>query len=270
MEDEVCQYDKFGFCRFKESCKRKHYSEVCENLSMCINIKKCPKRHPKMCRRFNTDNICRFKEECAYSHKRINANEDVNGLKDKVDKLEKMVKELTKKVEIHNLEQMEKVLHALTRKVLSQEKEIEAMKNNIKTNKNEVNENCLQKESSFNISDIKHSSSTPKVLKDKGETETSEEDMLNCKECNYKCKKEQSLKKHMTTKHESHKCKECNEELSTFMELLQHVAKHHSKDKEEKEINSLVEKDVEKTHSQGEKNVKKIAFFVIKGSKLDK
>ena len=74
----------------------------------------------------------------------------------------------------------------------------------------------------------------------------------------------------MITNHEKYKCKECKEKLSTFMELLQHVAKHHSKDKEEKEINDLVEKDVEKTHSQGEKNVKKIAFFVIKGCKLDK
>ena len=95
-----------------------------------------------MCRRLNTDNICRFKETCAYSHKMINPNEDVNVFKDKVDILEKMVKELTKKVEIHNLEQMEKILHALTRKVLSQEKEIEEMKNNLKTNKNKMNENC--------------------------------------------------------------------------------------------------------------------------------
>ena len=52
----------------------------------------------------------------------------------------------------------------------------------------------LKKEVIFNISDIKQSSSTPKGLKEKGETEASKEDMLNCKECNYKCKKEQSLR----------------------------------------------------------------------------
>ena len=200
----------------------------------------------------------------------INPNEDVNVLKDKVDILEKMVKELTEKVEIHNLEQMEKILQALTRKVLSQEKEIEVMKNNIKINKNKVNKNCLQKERSFNISDIKHSSSTPKVLKEKGETEGGEEDLFNCKECNYKCKKEQSLKKHMITKHESHKCKECKEELFTFMELLQHVAKDHSKDKEEKEIKYPGEKDVENKHTQNENKVIKESVFVFKGSKLDK
>ena len=59
-----------------------------------------------MGRRLNTDNIGRFKEECANSHKRINPNEDVNALKDKVDIMEKMVKELNMKIEIHNLQQM--------------------------------------------------------------------------------------------------------------------------------------------------------------------
>ena len=120
-------------------------------------------------------------------------------MKDKVDILENTVKELTKKVEIQNLEQMEKVMHALTRKVLSLENEIEAMKNKVKTDKKVENEKCLEKESSLNISDIKHS--TPKVMKEKENTDDSKEDMLNCKECNYKCEKEIFLKKHMVTNH---------------------------------------------------------------------
>ena len=61
-----------------------------------------------MCRRLNSENKCRFKEECAYNHKRINPKEGVNVLKDKVDMLEKKFKYLTMKVEILNLEQIEK------------------------------------------------------------------------------------------------------------------------------------------------------------------
>ena len=98
MEDEVCQFGKFGFCRFKESCKRKHYSGVCESLSMCTNIKECPKRQEAY-----SENEFIFKEECAYNHKRINPNEVVHVLKDKVDILENTVKELAKKVEVPNL-----------------------------------------------------------------------------------------------------------------------------------------------------------------------
>ena len=40
MESEVCQYSKYGFCKFKEACKRKHYNENCRDLSDCQQIKK--------------------------------------------------------------------------------------------------------------------------------------------------------------------------------------------------------------------------------------
>ena len=82
----------------------------------------------------------------------------------------------------------------------------------------------------LNNSDIIFFSSTKKAMKNKVEEDTHKEEMLNCKECKYKCKKEINLKKHMVTHHENHKCKECKEELTKFMELLKHIAKHHSKE----------------------------------------
>jgi hypothetical protein len=154
---------------------------------------------------------------------------------------------------------MEKVMHALTRKVLSLENEMEVMKKKVETNKRVDNEKFLEK-----VSDIKHS--TPKVMKEKEKTDNSEEDMLYCKDCNYKCKKELSLKKHMVTKHESHKCKECKQELSTFMELLKHVARHHEKDKEKEDFKDSAEKDVENKHAKSENKVKKNKVFVFKGN----
>ena len=39
MEDEVCIFDKFGFCRFKSTCKRKHFDQKCEDLSSCKKLK---------------------------------------------------------------------------------------------------------------------------------------------------------------------------------------------------------------------------------------
>ena len=74
------------------------------------------------------------------------------------------------------------------------------------------------------VSQKKHSSSTPKDIKEKVKKDVSKENILNCKECNYKCTKEISLKKHMVTHHETHRSKECREESSTFMKLLKHVA----------------------------------------------
>ena len=68
--------------------------------------------------------------------------------------------------ESKKLDQIEKVLHALTQKVLSLEDEFKVRKNKKETDKDKV-ENCFTKPSSFNIDDIKCSSSTPKDVKEK-------------------------------------------------------------------------------------------------------
>ena len=142
MEDEVCQFGKFGFCKYKEGCKRKHFNKICESLR-CINIKECPRRHPKTCRRFNSGQECRFKEECAYNHIRKNPDEEQIILKEKVEVIEKTVSELTKKLEAKNLVQLKKVVLALTRKVVGLETEVEVMKDKTEIDKNLLNENCL-------------------------------------------------------------------------------------------------------------------------------
>ena len=96
MEEEVCKFGKFGFCKFKEGCKKKHYVEVCESLSKCKNINECQKRHPKTCRKFKLGNDCTFGEDYAYNHHDI-IDREKNDLKEKVENLEKTVSELTKK-----------------------------------------------------------------------------------------------------------------------------------------------------------------------------
>ena len=72
-------------------------------------------------------NHCKFKEECAYTHNKINHYEEKNYLKEKVEILEKTVIDLNKKVESKDLERFEKVLHALTRKVLNLENEMKEL-----------------------------------------------------------------------------------------------------------------------------------------------
>ena len=78
--------------------------------------------------------------------------------------MEKEVNELTSKFETRNLDQLEKNVHALTLKVLSLENKREVMKNKPETVKQMSIENCLNKEPSFNASEVKESSS-PSPLK---------------------------------------------------------------------------------------------------------
>ena len=100
-----------------------------------------------------------------------------------------------------------------------------------------INENPIAEESSFNHNDIKYSNSTPrsKDVKEKVHKEKSKEELLYCKECDYICKKEIYLMKHMLSTHGDHTCNECKEMLTTFMELLKHVAKHHYNEGETEE-----------------------------------
>ena len=73
----VCQYEKYGYCKEKNSCDNFHPTSVC-NDDKC-DVKSCNSRHPMPCRFYN-HGICKYQESCKYSHKKI---ADVTSLKSK-------------------------------------------------------------------------------------------------------------------------------------------------------------------------------------------
>ena len=143
MEGKVCQYHKFGYCKYRDKCKGIHYKEECIELSSCKRVERCNQRHPKGCKKFESGK-CQFGSDCAYNHKITDKEEEANALKKKVRVLEKLVTELTNKVvtmETDTVEKLQVVVRAMSRKVLSLESEIQ----NIKHNSNRVNtfSSCL-------------------------------------------------------------------------------------------------------------------------------
>ena len=62
----VCQFNKFGFCKFRETCRHLHFSETCEN-KLC-EISNCLKRHPTTCKYFKIYNRCKFGSFCFFKH----------------------------------------------------------------------------------------------------------------------------------------------------------------------------------------------------------
>ena len=171
-------------------------------------------------------------------------------LEEKVDLLEKTVAKLTNmKVnkETEKLEQLEIVVKALSQKVLSLEIELNEFKRkkkssegpeeqdifNLKAIDQKEVEEILMMNSNYNSGDDKEEYLQEKNKKEAKDEESkptdSKEDFFNCVKCKYKCKKELSLKKHMTNKHEEHECEECGKNLPTSFELLLHTTKHHSK-----------------------------------------
>ena len=119
MEDEICQFQKFGYCKFEDKCKRIHLAEVCGSPSRCQNKKDCKKRRPKRCKRFYSASSCKFKEKCAYNHQAFEIDDEKKELKYKVKHLEEKDVQQTKKIENGKVEQLAPVVKALTQKVLS-------------------------------------------------------------------------------------------------------------------------------------------------------
>jgi hypothetical protein len=245
-------------------------------------MKSCRKRHPKQCKKFKSGDGCRFNESCAYNHLESKSDQKQDELKEIVNNLEKKVLEMTGKnsLESKKVKQLEKVVKAMCRKVLSLESEIENIKKNTKTSEalseifeeNEIeeenckiNKECLINNSSSDIDENMILSSTPKEMKNVILEKDRNNEWLTCKQCTYKCKKQISLNKHMITKHTEHQCKDCQEKLPTFIELLKHVSKHHFEEQDEvQEEEAEIHK--ESDYKEVKENVKR-SVFVFGGAK---
>ena len=55
-----------------------------------------------------------------------------------------------------------------------------------------------------------------------------QKDVLKCEICNYKCKKEKAMKKHVNAKHIEQKCRTCDKVFPSKMEVIMHTASEHS------------------------------------------
>ena len=251
-EGEVCIFQKFGFCKFQEKCIRVHFTQVCGSPSKCKDVTLCQKRHPKNCKSFSAGSGCKHGEKCAYRHNIPIHVEEHNEMKEKIVVLEKMVSELNKKMtnkETEQVKQLDIVVKALIRKVLSLENEMIYMKDNKVSNKCSVEEEILAKVKYMEVSerqDLKIINKKEKFevyckgLKeekskqnDSKDSKKSQKKDFKCEKCDYVCQKLTTLKKHVNTKHTEQNCKVCHTEFKTSMELINHVAKEHHQEEEE-------------------------------------
>ena len=64
--ESLCLYNKFGHCKFSETCRKLHNKEICRNKT--CEIQHCTKRHPRPCKYFQEYKRCKFGEFCSFSH----------------------------------------------------------------------------------------------------------------------------------------------------------------------------------------------------------
>ena len=56
--EHICKFNKFGYCKYKNECKKNHVKEQCKDGQNCESVKLCTLRHPKMCKRIALEGHC--------------------------------------------------------------------------------------------------------------------------------------------------------------------------------------------------------------------
>ena len=62
----LCQFDKYGLCRYRQVCRHQHVQDGCENKNCAV--KRCQICHPKVCTFFRKSQRCKFGVDCLYRH----------------------------------------------------------------------------------------------------------------------------------------------------------------------------------------------------------
>ena len=168
-EQSICKFNQTGFCKFGKHCEKQHEDKICENSGKCT-IKSCKERHPKVCRYFLKHDGCRYKEECAYLHKskiinQVNLNEQVTII---VYKHEKEITALREEVNRLNI-----IINTIAAGLLKEARNTESI---------DESETCKSAECD--------------------EAEDYPKPGFSCVECDYRCEKQITLKKHFNTKHQ--------------------------------------------------------------------
>ena len=96
--EALCKHNQSGFCKYKSKCRKRHEDRLCPE-EQNFTSKECSFRHPKTCRYFYKEEICRFGEDCSYAHKKFIKKDmkfeemkdkhenEINDIKDEMDKL---------------------------------------------------------------------------------------------------------------------------------------------------------------------------------------
>ena len=107
--ENVCSFNKYGFCKYGQVCRKRHIEKICEKKD--CDIYSCESRHPRSCKFFMEFKRCKFGEYCRYLHKYLEHSSESNQIeaefqtiKSKMTMIEQENKDLRKKIDEQSLE----------------------------------------------------------------------------------------------------------------------------------------------------------------------
>jgi chromosome segregation ATPase len=230
----VCLFNKYGFCKFSDKCRKYHEKNVCENLE--CEIKTCVLRHPKVCKFFRDLGYCKFSEYCQFKHKMRklpvqdslvkemndklgNIEKDLKDKSDKISKLESEIKDNNLKFFEH-----EKTIEKLNKKLnYLKEKEIILVELQQKYDD-------LEKKVEENSFKIIEKDKVPEDIPNKNEElSVCTTDIIKCEKCEFTANSESDLKIHIQDNHKRRKnikCWKCDFTTKTKEDLTTHNDKY--------------------------------------------
>ena len=115
--ENICLHNKYGFCKFRDTCRKRHVAEKCEKVN--CEIENCLERHPRECRFFRKFGRCKFTDFCFYEHKiDDNLNDDfmtdLTSVKAKLVEVEKILENKENRMEKIITEQNEAIATLIT------------------------------------------------------------------------------------------------------------------------------------------------------------
>ena len=206
--ENVCKYNKHGYCKFQSKCDRKHIDKLCEETS--CDVDKCKFRHPKSCNYYKEYGRCKFGEWCSYKHdensmklmesKHVELIRKMDLLEEKMNDKEQIIEEMVKKLDlfVHKNE----IVH-LKEMILEKDSFIENLQEQLDDLKKVIDAKYDNNEESQSSENHEITFFNPSVS-------------IPCEECNFIAKNEKGLKIHRKSKHENNRKQFTNVELNIF------------------------------------------------------
>ena len=103
MAAPICLFNKFGYCKFGEKCRKYHINEICSEKT--CDITSCNKRHPRACKYFKNFRRCKF-SPWAFKHETDpsindfeNVNKEINNISERLLALDQVINDNNKEID---------------------------------------------------------------------------------------------------------------------------------------------------------------------------
>ena len=235
MERNICTHFMYGYCKLKYQCPKEHIDVICPNYKECED-NGCVNRHPKTCKYFEKNGMCRF-EKCAYSHDKEGNNLKIEILENKVSALKLEIESLTKR----NQEIQDVVRKTNSDRLYKLSNTIEDVVERLRTIEQEQMEQRKMKAYSGEIPKEGETGNKKKEVEiivtdtnansNRKDTSASiHNNSFKCDQCSFISDTRITLNKHTNTKHaeqdSGYECSLCEDSFSSSKELKTHIDEH--------------------------------------------